>query len=401
MHPSRMWRPPKAGAQRNGALLDLIQECEQEEARCRQNGVHDLVINEIDSAMNARMLESLISLVRREVREVVDREVSAMRRALPTTQDHGSHGFTLRPEERLAGGSASRSGCASGAPSSSETLPSTSDSSRTLPSISDSSRTGSPRSMKHQDREDSDCISERLKAAEARISEHRQSLTSLREALTSQAGHWDQTWKGEAELRAEGDQEVEARFAERFGARLDNVETQVAQVNASVGSLARLQVELGSEAKLRQDADGRLQVFLMEFRAHVVAEVEEMRTRQRQMTDSLAAMEQIGVSRLATNGFTICPKSGRVTSPDELEVTFGDSGSLPCKVPSVGSSISLLPACPLAAPEGPRCDHVLPCRTVTLSPLRPSGSECAGNAASVTTAASEPRQGVPALHFLS
>merc|ERR1712039_193697 len=144
------------------------------------------------------------------------------------------------------------------------------------------------------------------------------------EALTSQASLWDRTWKSEAELRAEGDQEVEARFAERFAARLDHVESQLAQVNASVGSLARLQVELGSEAKLRQDADGKLQAFLLEFRTHVVGEVEEIRTKQRQLTtcldhagSTLSRQHAAAVnSSEAACGSTAANKSGRVTSPD-------------------------------------------------------------------------------------
>lgn len=190
------------------------------------------------------------------------------------------------------------------------------------------------------------------------MTEHRQVVADLRDTLVMHMEHWDQTWKGEAELRAEGDQEVENRLKACFVSKLEVTEAQLSQVSSSVGSLARLQVELGSEAKIRQDADGKLQSFLKDFRAHVVNEVEEMWTRHTQLSVGVegirSLMSQIvELVELRTGGPSITIEgalaSPRIVGPDELEVArglapcFGHSRSSSANTSSANSAASAAP----------------------------------------------------------
>merc|ERR1711948_117163 len=99
--------------------------------------------------------------------------------------------------------------------------------------------------------------------------------------------------------------------------------------------------------------------------------------------------------RETTSGSTTAAKSVRVTSPDELEVTFGENGGGPHKIPALalGSLSNSDTSFNLAALEGPRCQSVLPRRTITVS------ARCAGNDGDSmnrfsTTTTPEPRQGV-------
>lgn len=122
---------------------------------------------------------------------------------------------------------------------------------------------------------------------ETQLAEHMQMLESLRETINAQMENLDRTWKEEAELRAEGDQEVEKCLLGQMEARINTIEAHMSQVSSSVGSLARLQVELRSEAKLRQDADGHIQAFFKEFREHVVKEIQDVWTKYQEMNTNV------------------------------------------------------------------------------------------------------------------
>lgn len=123
-----------------------------------------------------------------------------------------------------------------------------------------------------------------LHGVEAQLAEFQHALSRLQDGLCWYADQWDQTWKTEAELRAEGDQEVEKLLSRAIENQMDAAEQKISQVSTSLESLAGLQMKLGSEAKIRQEADGRLQMFLRDFRGHVVGEVEELWTRHRQLS---------------------------------------------------------------------------------------------------------------------
>mmetsp|Transcript_3640 Transcript_3640/g.9263 ORF Transcript_3640/g.9263 Transcript_3640/m.9263 type:complete len:406 (-) Transcript_3640:146-1363(-) len=154
---------------------------------------------------------------------------------------------------------------------------------------------------------------------EAQVMEQSRAIASLQDNLFWHADRWDCTWKSEAELRAEGDQEVEKRICGRLEARLEAVESQLVQLTSSVGSIAHLQVELGTEAKIRQDADGKLQAFLRDFRAHVASEVEEMWSKNHQLSTSLEGVRSL-MGQLVELVDLRChyPLSARMARPEDL-----------------------------------------------------------------------------------
>jgi len=386
------------------ALLDLIEECEQEEARQRAHPapVEEEATAETSAEASTKAVEALVTLVRREVRVAVDREFLALTGRQPAPSQAPlevkapqPHQLPLLPCRRS--GSSTDSG--SGRPVA--MAPSEECFDRSAPvsgercgsewqavssSTSASSCPGSPlpRERRNPEAGPGSGPADWLRGAEEQLAEHRQVLASLQEALASQALHWDGTWKSEAELRAEGDQEVEARLAQRWESRLGAVEVQVEQVQASVGSLARLQVELGAEAKLRQDADGRLQAFLRDFRGHIVSEVEELWTRQQGLSEGVESVRGLvtralglpadtsegkgdeclasgcgGHAHLRGGGKAAphvdasaeAPPTGRVTGPDELEGCGGGSRHLPLGEGSGASPALSSPPRGAAAPN--------------------------------------------------
>jgi len=172
------------------------------------------------------------------------------------------------------------------------------------------------------------------KADEDRPEQNGSARLALRAIFSQQASRWDRVWKEQAELRAEGDQEVEARLSNRIVA----LEVQVAQVHASVSSLARLQLELGAEAKLRQEADIRLQGFLKDFREHVVGEIEDLWANHRKMTGSFESMRGLVTKVIALVELQGPPPRGcQAVGPDELEISFGD-GAVPSAALGLGDA---------------------------------------------------------------
>lgn len=396
-----------------GGLLDLFEECQREEAA--RHGSGDAVFRGLLAAANvaadeereryasheatgsansSRVVEALLGLVRREVRAVVDCELTALRSSssAPSAAPRLCHFGGDRGPRSAAASSLGATDLPPGHSLEDERLCSISE--RAAPSTSASSCVGSPLCRpKHSlcgacgnvahhgfpKATAAACMSAcgdgaaataaaaaaaaEAKAAAAEAAAEaataREELEELRHALAGLREALDRTWKTEAELRAEGDQEVEARLAEQLGGggggggqRLEGLEEKLAQVSSSVGSLARLQVELGSEAKLRQEADGRLQVFLKDFRAHVVGELEEMWAKHQQMTAGVEAVRSFVVQALSTAaaeasaaapGDFVSPRL--ITGPDELEVSFAGEmawggspprGSTPSSPPRLG-----------------------------------------------------------------
>jgi len=372
-----------------GGLLDLFEECQREEAA--RHGAGDAVFRGLlaaanvaaneereryasheatESANSSRVVEAFLGLVRREVRAVVDCELTALRSSssAPSAAPRLCHFGGDRGPRSAAASSLGVTDLPPGHSLEDERLCSISE--RAAPSTSASSCVGSPLCPPMQSlcgacgniahhgfpkataaagmsgcgdgaaaTAAATAAAAEAKAAAAEAAAEaataREELEELRHALAGLREALDRTWKTEAELRAEGDQEVEARLAEQLGGgrggeqRLEGLEETLAQVSSSVGSLARLQVELGSEAKLRQEADGRLQVFLKDFRAHVVGELEEMWAKHQQMTVGVEAVRSFVVQALSTAaaeasaaapGDFVSPRL--ITGPDELEVSF-------------------------------------------------------------------------------
>lgn len=248
------------------ALLDLIEECERETVvRSSPPASLDLLAGELPPPAKAAeggrvAVEALVALVRREVREAVAVELQQLRAPSSPSSSSAAAAAVAPPGAAVA-------------------------------------------------QESGEAALLDVVAAQ------RRAIASLQADLACHAEHWDRTWKEQAELRAEGDQEVEARLGRRLGDRVGVAEAQLAQVSASVGSLARLQVELGSEAKIRQEADGRLQMFLRDFREHVVGEVEELWAKHRQLSVGVEGMRTLLGQQAEAFGR---PPSARVAGPDEL-----------------------------------------------------------------------------------
>lgn len=251
----------------SGALADFLQECEAEEGRrCEPEELGEGASLEAPSAA-----EALIALVRREVRTAVDQELAALREGRRQGQEHCESEALC--SERVAPSTAASS-CGSPSPHPQRFFE------KLAAEMLTAQREVFTRTLE-------EASSERLREAEAQLEALKSGLGRLDEGLSRQVEQWDSAWKSEAELRAEGDQEVEASTVALVSGRLEALEAQLGQVSASVGSLARLQVELGAEAKLRQEADGRLQVFLRDFRGHVVSEIEEIWANHRQLGASV------------------------------------------------------------------------------------------------------------------
>merc|ERR1712096_98086 len=75
--------------------------------------------------------------------------------------------------------------------------------------------------------------------------------------------------------------------------RMADLEAQLVQVNASVGVLAQLQLELGAEAKLRQETDVRLQDVLKSLREQMVGEVEHLWEKHHELCSSYQVIREM------------------------------------------------------------------------------------------------------------
>eukprot|EP00927_Polykrikos_kofoidii_P068200 TRINITY_DN63568_c0_g1_i1.p1 TRINITY_DN63568_c0_g1~~TRINITY_DN63568_c0_g1_i1.p1 ORF type:complete len:403 (+),score=76.20 TRINITY_DN63568_c0_g1_i1:80-1288(+) len=254
---------------------DLIEDCEREEEsrECIDTApVESASVKDGDSERDTTTspaVEALVALVRREVRAAVDLELaSLMRGQLFRRQDHST---SARQNDHVGGNSGSEKAAASTAASSCAGVPAPGASScMTATDVSYQDLGG---------------LSACAGAGLPLVEEHRRAIISLHEDLAWHVDNWDRVWKGEAELRAEGDQEVERRMCRSLESNIQTISSEVQQVNASVVSLARLQAELSNETRSRQEADVKLQAFLREFRDQIIGEIEEMRTRHCQLSN--------------------------------------------------------------------------------------------------------------------
>jgi len=302
-----------------GALLEFIQECEKE-AALRQDHSSTLdgpwsclhLEGGRDSIDGNSPVDALVSLVRREVRCAIEQEFITLRRS--SLEMHSALGLgEVLINDDCPGGSTMRS----------EAEPSTSASSCAEMPIAP-----------HKEALASALAKELLHDVEVQLAEQKHILAGLQEVLSRQALQWEMVWKEEAELRAEGDQQTQSQILARLGSRLDSLEAHVKQVTTSVGSLARLQVELGSEAKVRQEADGRLQIFLKDLRGHFVSEVEDLRDKHQKLDATVEGVRGLvsGMVDFLDLRNHPCEHGGCVTGPDELEASFLDKagcGSCP------------------------------------------------------------------------
>lgn len=362
--PSKQQWPvqPPSPAPAGGGLFDFLEECELEEQR---RGVPATPPpQEKFKSAEARPnleVEALVALVRREVRAEVTAALadfpgtigSLTAQALPSTEDGRAEEAAL--DRRQA------SPRSDGPLQSELAMPSTAASSR----CGEACHSPGAPPLKQQEIYDVSALDvqdlarsaealaslarQTREAQDAQLGEQQREIKGLQETISLQVSHWDRNWKMEAELRAEGDQEVEARLQghmeARMEARLEALEQQLAQVSASVGSLARLQVELGSEAKVRQEADGRLQAFLKEFRGHIVGEIEEMRAKHQTVSNNVEGVRGL-VGRVVELVEMRCPlpASARVAGPDELEgsTPSHQDGGVPieagCRTPTRGAA---------------------------------------------------------------
>jgi len=158
---------------------------------------------------------------------------------------------------------------------------------------------------------------------EGKLSQQKRSLQGLKATVAQCQDRWDAIWKQEAELRAEGDADVQARIAQRF----ETLEAQVSFLQESLSAVMNVQLELGTEARLRQESDAHLQTFLLDFRQHVVGEIDDLSAGHRQVTSSLEGVrglvgKVVALVELQSEQGAHC----RVTGPDELaEVSFSNS----------------------------------------------------------------------------
>lgn len=275
-----------------GALSDLIAECVREEQHRWVTAAEVARRTTSPSSSpqrgsQSRTAEALVMMVRREARAAASREMASLLKRLESRKEPSDVKELLQSES---------SGCQE------------------------------PQQSKIDvPLESSPCKNVATEAAfvhglEGKLSQHKRSLNGLKATVSQCQERWDAIWKQEAELRAEGDAEVQARIVERF----ETLEAQVGLLQESLSSVMNVQLDLGAEAQLRQDSDAHLQTFLRDFREHVVGEIEELSTGHRQVVSSLEGVrglvaKVVALVELQSEQGAHC----RVTGPDELaEVSF-------------------------------------------------------------------------------
>lgn len=223
-----------------------------------------------DGSNSARAVSALLALIRKEVRAAVEQEFTALRTSLPTTPlAHEGDGAWAQSSELKDLSTCTFSGAGSGATS--------------------------PHSMMAATKAEQSFSNGNANLAPVSITDAPNSAAVylVTEELCRQSEYWERAWKHEAELRAEGDQEVESRILARLEPQFGQLEARMEQIEGSVKSLAKLQMDFGEEAKLRQDVDGRLQTFLRDFRHHIVGEIEDVWAKHQQLCAAVEGMREL------------------------------------------------------------------------------------------------------------